>query len=319
MRFIGFIFLLVLLAIPASTQELRDFVPPNNFDRGLAAGRAPLAVLWNLQLYIGYQNSQAYTNAVEKAKDALKPGETAHYGVIVRYAGGTTLFQRLERIDEPTLKATEDKTLAVIKLSKSKYGIKVGPLPALSKEAFNEAKKSINAPLTYADHCFATEALNAVNGYSVNATDVAGTLRLLGQIKLQDLTKEDLTARAVTDGTIILTAKADESTYRVFNIETGQLDAMTYPQGEFLKSLGNTVWLYTRTAEGAEYTTIYAHLDKVDAKPGQQTKRAESVLGKWKTLDSTTINLEIWRVHGQQQRFFRDTGEPKPYCVLPVR
>lgn len=318
-RFFSLFFILLLTTV-SSGQELRDFVPPNRVPAWAAILDVPSEVmLYSQLLYIGPRNARLLGEEIKKAEEALKPGETAKYIVIVRYGGGTIIFQRLERIDVDFLGTPDDKVLAIITLSRPKFGFKVGPIPALSKEAFGEVKKQLgDTPLTYADHCFCIEAINASNGHSIDANDTAKTLRLLGKLELRDLTKEDMNARASADGTVILATVANEPTYRVYIVESGQLDKTAYPKGEFLKSLGNTVWLYTKTDDGCEYVTIYANLDKVNAKPGDKTKRADTVLGQWKSLASPTLNWSVWRVHGPKQRFFREAGGPKPYCILPL-
>ena len=318
MRTVIFVFLLFLTTPLAFTQGVA-FLPPSQSEQVRNVGRAPKALLWNFQLfYVGPHNARLFEQEVKKAEESLKPGETVQFRVIARQVGSILVFQRLERADIPVIKPVEDMTMALIELSKSQFAIKSGLLSALSKAEFDEVKRQLdNSPLTYADHCFGTEALNALNGYSVDATDIAAIQRLRGRLELQDLTKEDLAARAVAEGVVILIAEAAADTYRVFNIETGQVDRTAYPKGEFIKSLGGTVWLYTKRADGTEYTTIYANLDKIAVEPGRRTNRSETVLGQWKTFSSPTLNLSIWRVHGAEQRFLRETGEPKPYCVLP--
>lgn len=321
MRHLCSLFALVFLTIPASAQELRDFIPPSNFDRGTALARAPGALLWNFQLfYIGPRNARLFEEAVKKAKESLKPGETVHYRVIVRYAGSTVIFQRIERDDIPTISVPEDKVLAVIELTKMKFGFRSRPLFPLSKEAFAEVKKQLgDSPLTYEDHCFVTDAINALNEHEpIDVRTYEDGQKLSPRLERQDLTKEDLTAWAVGQGVVILVAKADESTYRVYDTETDKIDGMAYTKGEFLKSLGNTVWLWSRSRDGAEYVTIYSNLDTIKAKLGQYTIPARIDIGQWKRSTSRALNWSIWRVHGPEQRFLREIGEPKPYCVVPI-
>lgn len=315
----------ILIALGSShclfSQELADFVPPSNFAKGAAIVDAPDVILWHFKLFvIGPRNMKLFNEAVEKARKELKPGESAKYYVVGEYAAGTVFFRYLEHTDRPVYRKVSERTIALIELGKARYILKPGPTSVLSKEAFGELKKHLKAsPLTYADHCFGTEAMNALNGYSVDAGDTATALRLRTKLEWKDLLQDDLRARAVANGTVILVANANEDTYRVYNVDTKQLDKKAYPKGEYLKSLGNTVWLYTKTASGEEYTTVYANLDKIDAKLGQPTLRADSIIGQWKTLASPPLNWSVWRVHGPGQRFFlRENGVAKPYRVLPV-
>lgn len=302
-------------------QELANFVPPSNFDRGTALARAPGALLWNFQLFVvGPRNAKLFGEEVDKAKNELKPGETAKYYLVGEVVGNTAIFRYLERVGRPVLRKGTERTIGIIELGKSRYALKPGPLWALSKDEFAELKKQLkDSQLTFADHCFGTEALNALNGYSVNATDKVKALQLLAKVEWKDLLEEDRRARAVADGTVILVAHANEDTYRVYDADMMQLDKKAYPKGEYVKSLGNTVWLYSKTASGEEYTTIYSNLGKIDVKLGQQTERAETVLGQWETLATPAVNWSIWRVHGPGQRFLRDVGTAKPYCVLPAQ
>lgn len=320
MRFILPILLILGSSAWLFSQELANFIPPSNFDRGTALARAPGALLWNFQIFvIGPRNAELFGEEVAKAKNELKTGETVKHYIVGEQAGSTVFFRYLERADRPVYRKATERTLGVIELSKARYALKPGPILVLSPEAFGEVKEQLkDSPLTYADHCFSTEAINALNGYSVDAQDKEKAFRLMNNVDLKDLLAEDLQARAVANGTVILVAHANEDTYRVYSIDTQQPDKKAYPKGEYVKSLGNTVWLNSKTPSGEEYTTIYSNLDKIEVKLGQQTERADAVIGKWKTPGSS-VNCSIWRVHGPNQRFLRDIGDVTPYSVMPVQ
>jgi hypothetical protein len=273
------------------SQRLANNIPPEKFaQRNKVA--IPQIFLWHFNLLVVEPKYYEELNAAKREKyDKLKLGETVTFLIIGEQVGDTRFFKYL--IKEGTPRLDSYKVMGKVTISKSQYVLHLSKLPPLTNNDFDKFKKLINvSELTYDDHLFATEAINALHGKN-------SFIDLLDPI-----------AHAISEGTIILIAKKDESAFQVFDIDTNKPDAKKYPKGEFVESMGNTVWLYSKI-NGREYTTIYSHLDNIQIDLGSKVKQAETIIGKWQ---KEKTNISIWRTHGKQQRFLRNN----PYCILPV-
>jgi hypothetical protein len=272
-------------------------IPPNTLRAYRNAVNTPIVICWHLNvLVVEPQYNQRLRTAKWKELKKLNPGESATYLIVGEEvsgdAGNFHFFRYLIKEGEPRLDPPGYKVLGKIKIERSRYSINLAELPPLSPNDFEKYKKELKLDkLTYGDHLFVTKAINALKG---NETII-------------DLL--DSKARSVADGTVILTAKKEEATFHVFDVDTKQTDKTPYPKGEFVKSLGNTIWLHTKMPNGMEYTVIYAQLDDVDVSIGSFVKQSKTI-GKW----NKKRDITMWRVRGKQERFLQN----EPYRVFPI-
>jgi hypothetical protein len=283
--------ILVLFSNIVYSQNLADSIPPENFARAKTIAVVPQVLFWHFNLLVVEPKYNKELNAAKRKEyDKLKIGETVTFSIIGDQVDEARFFRYL--LKEGESKLDTYKVLGKVTISKPRYTSNLPMLLPPSKNDFDEIKKLVDMPeLTYEDHIFATNAINALRGKDT-------FIDLL-----------DPTARAIADGTVILVARKEDRDFRVFDIDTNKPDTKKYPKGKFVESLGNTVWLYSKI-EDREYTTIYAHLDNFQTYLGSNVIKSETI-GKWQHEKST---INIWRTHGRQQRFLRN----EPYCIMPL-
>ncbi len=273
---------------------------------GQALGDLPDAVLWHLKVsYLLPSNFAAFERARLSAMASLEPGESADFDVLMRLGpdDAPLVFAGLVRSDTARITSADTCTVARLRLSQPRL-VLCQMTRLASDRAFFESLRS---------HYPKMLARMGFEDFLVGERVWANTV---GCREGRFYNVLDPTARAGGSGRIILVSKSGERTYRVFNVETGEVEEVR--KGSKLPKLGTTVFLLmdARGAPTRRYVVVYTRLAKALVRPGAEAKAGQTVIG----LFTREGSWEVWRVHGPEQYFLSplDGSEPRPYRVAPV-
>lgn len=259
------------------------------------------------------------TDAMERERQSLKPGERKQYGIYVEYIAGEEdwpvfKFLHPEGIDLLASKGT--KLHGHVWVSKDRFVVTTPTVPP-TRKSFEETMAGVGEPglrLTYEDLAFAFEAGNRMSGFaqSFDFDSVEVGRFQFAPSELVDLA--DPRVYAPADGTIILLAKESEETYAVFGPESKKPE--NYQKQEGLKAGGNTVYMLVKW-QGGEYTVAYRRLKELTVKLGDEVKTGAQI-GEFppSAERSRPPIVEIWRVPKPEYRWLKGRSDKDgPYII----
>lgn len=260
---------------------------------------------FHYSIWLGNRNRTLINDALAKIQMNLRPGQTVNVLLIATGDEKHPVFQRAvpSGANGGVFLSQGEWVVGHVTLQgRSKfYSATPESLPIPSRSEFESSiRRSFSSNVTYNDYVF---LMNAVNNMIPTRRDIGGYVH--------DLL--DNVAIAGASGTVILTARDSDSTYRIYDAANNRSDSTSYRKGRNLSRMGNTVWVLCRSGAG-EYVLVYTDLTRINVSVGNRVQAGSTRIGQWS--DAQTKGFSLFRVHGPEQYFLRPDGSPKPYPIL---